>query len=101
MLQELWWRREVARPALDYAARATAPPVPVTAPPWPVYGVYGHANGYGMAGSGPVTGAGHGVGLGLGHGVGAGYGYGYGYGYGAAGYGHQAGPYPAYNPYQP
>ncbi|MFJ1972870.1 PrsW family intramembrane metalloprotease [Streptomyces sp. NPDC087903] len=97
LLQELWWRREVARPALDYAARATAPPVPVTAPPWPVYGVYGNANGYGMAGSGPGTGAAHGVGLG--HGIGAGYGA--GYGYGAAGYGHPAGPYPAYNPYQP
>ena len=41
LLQELWWRREVARPALDYAARATAPPVPVVAPPWASYGVYG------------------------------------------------------------
>ncbi|MFF4062230.1 PrsW family glutamic-type intramembrane protease [Streptomyces sp. NPDC001668] len=42
LLHELWRRREVARPALDHAARATAPPVPVTAPPWPVYGVYGY-----------------------------------------------------------
>lgn len=42
LLGELWRRREVARPALDHAARITAPPVPVTAPPWPVYGVYGY-----------------------------------------------------------
>jgi RsiW-degrading membrane proteinase PrsW (M82 family) len=45
LLQELWRRREVARPALDHAARATAPPVAVVAPPWPVYGAYGY--GYG------------------------------------------------------
>ncbi|MFD9000825.1 PrsW family intramembrane metalloprotease [Streptomyces sp. NPDC059582] len=43
LLHELWRRREVARPALDYAARATAPPVPVMMPvpppaAWPVYG---------------------------------------------------------------
>ena len=56
LLGELWRRREVARPALDHAARITAPPVPVTPPPWPVYGVYG--------------------------------------------YGYQAAPYPAYNPYR-
>lgn len=42
LLQELWRRREVARPALDHAARATAPPVPVVAAPWPMYGAYGH-----------------------------------------------------------
>lgn len=42
LLHELWRRREVARPALDHAARATAPPVAVVAPPWPVYGVYGY-----------------------------------------------------------
>jgi RsiW-degrading membrane proteinase PrsW (M82 family) len=42
LLSELWHRREVARPALDYAARSTAPPVPVLAPPWPVYGAYGY-----------------------------------------------------------
>lgn len=42
LLHELWRRRDVARPALDHAARMTAPPVPVTAPPWPVYGVYGY-----------------------------------------------------------
>ncbi|WP_435847766.1 PrsW family intramembrane metalloprotease [Streptomyces fumanus] len=41
LLLELWHRRALARPALDHAARATAPPVPVTAPPWPVYGGYG------------------------------------------------------------
>ncbi|GJF26914.1 PrsW family intramembrane metalloprotease [Streptomyces sp. HO565] len=38
LLTELWRRRETARPALDHAARATAPPVPVAVPPWPVYG---------------------------------------------------------------
>ncbi|PNG19010.1 PrsW family intramembrane metalloprotease [Streptomyces cahuitamycinicus] len=42
LLGQLWRRREVARPALDHAARITAPPVPVSAPPWPVYGVYGY-----------------------------------------------------------
>ncbi|MGW1539281.1 PrsW family intramembrane metalloprotease [Streptomyces sp. NPDC002309] len=42
LLQELWNRREIAGPALEYAARATAPPMPVPMPPvhgWaPVYG---------------------------------------------------------------
>ncbi|GAA2295750.1 PrsW family intramembrane metalloprotease [Streptomyces hawaiiensis] len=47
LLGELWRRREVSRPALDHAARITAPPVPVVAPPWPVHGVYGHGYGYG------------------------------------------------------
>ncbi|MEV0912408.1 PrsW family intramembrane metalloprotease [Streptomyces hokutonensis] len=42
LLHELWQRREVARPALEYAARRIAPPVPVVVPPWPVYGVYGN-----------------------------------------------------------
>jgi RsiW-degrading membrane proteinase PrsW (M82 family) len=42
LLRELWHRREVARPALDHAARATAPPVPVVAAPWPMYGVHGY-----------------------------------------------------------
>lgn len=42
LLRELWRRREVARPALDHAARVTAPPVPVVPPPWPVHGVYGN-----------------------------------------------------------
>lgn len=42
LLHELWLRRELARPALDYAARMTAPPAPVAAPPWPVYGAYGY-----------------------------------------------------------
>ncbi|MER8005466.1 MULTISPECIES: PrsW family intramembrane metalloprotease [unclassified Streptomyces] len=45
LLAELWNRREIAGPALGYAARATAPPVPVMAPPWPMpgtYGAYGH-----------------------------------------------------------
>ncbi|MFE1249683.1 PrsW family intramembrane metalloprotease [Streptomyces sp. NPDC058735] len=44
LLHELWRRREVARPALDHAARVTAPPVPVPAPPWPVPGVYGYGH---------------------------------------------------------
>ncbi|MEU3890573.1 PrsW family intramembrane metalloprotease [Streptomyces sp. NPDC029041] len=44
LLGELWRRREVSRPALDHAARITAPPVPVVAPPWPVYGVYGYGH---------------------------------------------------------
>ncbi|MGW5665387.1 PrsW family intramembrane metalloprotease [Streptomyces sp. NPDC003758] len=35
LLTELWARREVARPALAYAARATAPVAP---PVWPGYG---------------------------------------------------------------
>ncbi|MFF7447786.1 MULTISPECIES: PrsW family glutamic-type intramembrane protease [unclassified Streptomyces] len=40
LLHELWVRREVARPALDHAARMTAPPVPAPVPPaqWPVHG---------------------------------------------------------------
>jgi hypothetical protein len=45
LLNELWRRKDVARPALDHAARMTAPPVPVAPPPWPVYGVYGHPAG--------------------------------------------------------
>ncbi|MFD3731409.1 PrsW family intramembrane metalloprotease [Streptomyces sp. NPDC058632] len=36
LLREMWHRRSTARPALEYAARATAPP----APPWPVHGPY-------------------------------------------------------------
>ncbi|MFG2135007.1 PrsW family intramembrane metalloprotease [Streptomyces sp. NPDC048751] len=47
LLRELWGRRDVARPALDHAARVTAPPVPVVAPPWPVHGVYGYGYGQG------------------------------------------------------
>ncbi|MFI8188285.1 PrsW family intramembrane metalloprotease [Streptomyces sp. NPDC085946] len=42
LLRELWSRRDAARPALDHAARATAPVVPATVPPWPVHGGYGH-----------------------------------------------------------
>ncbi|WP_307825216.1 PrsW family intramembrane metalloprotease [Streptomyces sp. M2CJ-2] len=44
LLRELWRRRDAARPALEHAARATAPPVP----PWPVHGAYGV---YGMHGA--------------------------------------------------
>ncbi|WP_409471108.1 PrsW family intramembrane metalloprotease [Streptomyces sp. HC307] len=40
LLWELWRRREVARPALEYAARVTAPPVPVAVPPWPMTAPY-------------------------------------------------------------
>ncbi|MEU7060196.1 PrsW family intramembrane metalloprotease [Streptomyces sp. NPDC046197] len=79
LLHELWRRREVARPALDHAARMTARPVPVAAPPWPVYGAYG---AYGQP-----PGSGHGV-------------YGaQGQAPGQAPYG-AAVPYPAYNPYR-
>ncbi|MFJ5260458.1 PrsW family intramembrane metalloprotease [Streptomyces sp. NPDC088387] len=56
LLNELWRRRDIARPALDHAARATAPPVPVITPwPLPTYGGhsgYGVHSGYG--GYGPV-----------------------------------------------
>ncbi|MFF7051128.1 PrsW family glutamic-type intramembrane protease [Streptomyces griseorubiginosus] len=45
LLQELWRRRDAARPALDHAARVTAPPV--AAPPWPGYGGYGVYGVYG------------------------------------------------------
>ncbi|GGV75769.1 protease PrsW [Streptomyces griseoloalbus] len=41
LLLELWHRRGAARPALDHAARVTAPAVPVAAAPWPVPGMYG------------------------------------------------------------
>lgn len=63
LLLELWHRRAPARPALEHAARATAPPVPLTAAPWAVYGGhaghagYGHGYGYGhpYAGHAPHT----------------------------------------------
>ncbi|WP_328770579.1 PrsW family intramembrane metalloprotease [Streptomyces sp. NBC_00286] len=46
LLHELWARRELARPALAYAARATAPPP--APPPWPTYGnTYGNSYGQG------------------------------------------------------
>ncbi|MFI6209451.1 PrsW family intramembrane metalloprotease [Streptomyces sp. NPDC051041] len=57
LLAELWRRRDVARPALDHAARATAPPVRGAAPPWPTYG-YGYGYGhpaYPYAGSRPYN----------------------------------------------
>ncbi|MGW2834919.1 PrsW family intramembrane metalloprotease [Streptomyces sp. NPDC001286] len=50
LLAELWNRREIAGPALGYAARATAPPVPVMAPPWPMPGAYGAHGAYGYPG---------------------------------------------------
>ncbi|MGN3958155.1 PrsW family intramembrane metalloprotease [Streptomyces sp. WAC8370] len=43
LLDALWHLRGVARPALEYAARATAPPAPRPVPPW----AYGHGYGYG------------------------------------------------------
>ncbi|MFB6555081.1 PrsW family intramembrane metalloprotease [Streptomyces sp. NPDC056405] len=56
LLDALWHRREVARPALDYAARATAPPVPVAARTWPhPYGAaYGSAYGPGHPAAAPT-----------------------------------------------
>ncbi|MET9392054.1 PrsW family intramembrane metalloprotease [Streptomyces sp. NPDC006624] len=56
LLNELWRRREAARPALDHAARVTAPPVPVAAPPWPVHGMHGM---YGAHGAHGMHGHGH------------------------------------------
>ncbi|MER7965449.1 PrsW family intramembrane metalloprotease [Streptomyces ardesiacus] len=50
LLDALWHLRGVARPALEYAARATAPPAPRPVPPW----AYGHGHGYGY-GHGHVT----------------------------------------------
>ncbi|MFH8976352.1 PrsW family intramembrane metalloprotease [Streptomyces sp. NPDC017890] len=42
LLDALWHRRGVARPALDHSARATAPPVPVAVQPWAYsHGPYG------------------------------------------------------------
>ncbi|MFK4146275.1 PrsW family intramembrane metalloprotease [Streptomyces sp. NPDC004065] len=41
LLNELWRRRETARPALEHAARLTAPPVRMVPPPWPAHGPYG------------------------------------------------------------
>lgn len=60
LLRELWRRRDVARPALDHAARATAPAVSVTSAPWGAHGGYGY--GYELG-----YGAGFGCGYGHGH----------------------------------
>ncbi|WP_330458633.1 PrsW family intramembrane metalloprotease [Streptomyces sp. NBC_00820] len=77
LLEALWERREAARPALEYAARMTAPRT--AAPLWPAYGA-------------PVP---------YGYGYGYGYQQGQGYGYGPSrGYGGPAAPSPAYNPYR-
>ncbi|CAL9497001.1 hypothetical protein SUDANB108_03367 [Streptomyces sp. enrichment culture] len=84
LLAELWHRREAARPALDHAARLTAPPVRVTAPPWPVPGAYGHGPAHAQA---PA----HGHRAGQAHQPGHGHGH---------GYAPQPTPYPAYNPYR-
>ncbi|MER6920583.1 PrsW family intramembrane metalloprotease, partial [Streptomyces spiralis] len=99
LLHEMWRRREVAQPALDYAARMTAPPVRVVAPPWPVYGVYGQSQRYAQHGA---YGQPNGPGL-YGPGVhtpglpGAGS-AGPGHGTGAPG---PAAPHPGYGPYNP
>ncbi|MFC9547072.1 PrsW family intramembrane metalloprotease [Streptomyces sp. NPDC056956] len=74
LLEELWRRREWARPALEHAARITAPVFRVTAPP---PGTHGHAP--------PV-----------GHGYGFGYGGGYGHPYVLPV--HPAAPHPGYAP---
>ncbi len=71
LLDELWNRREAARPALEYAARASVPAPVYWAPQLPV--AYGPAYGYPAA---PMPTA-----------------------YGPA-YGYPAGPYPADNPYR-
>ena len=66
LLRELWHRRAVARPALEYAARATAPPPPVLV--WhPGAAAYGHipAQGHGYA-YGPAYPQGHGYEYGYG-----------------------------------
>ncbi|WP_333744717.1 PrsW family intramembrane metalloprotease [Streptomyces ardesiacus] len=49
LLDALWHLRGVARPALEYAARATAPPAPRPVPLW----AYGHGYGYGPVTYGP------------------------------------------------
>ncbi|PBC63020.1 hypothetical protein BKI49_17450 [Streptomyces sp. Tue6028] len=76
LLDELWRRREIARPALAYAARVVAPRIP--APPWPAhtggYG-YGYAWAYGQPADQPQ-------------------GQPHGNPYGPVA------PYPAYNPYR-
>ncbi|OIJ92085.1 PrsW family intramembrane metalloprotease [Streptomyces colonosanans] len=84
LLSGLWARREVARPALAYAARTALPRM---APPvWPGYG---HIPVYGAPPYGPTAygQAGHGQ---AGHGQA---------GYGPSTHGPTA-PYPGYNPYR-
>ncbi|MFF1446031.1 PrsW family intramembrane metalloprotease [Streptomyces sp. NPDC058295] len=120
LLNELWRRTDVARPALDHAARMTAPPVRVAAPPWPVYGAYGYGQGP-AHGQDQAQGQGHGAGFGhptapvYGSPAAPSYGYGYGYGSGypaahvpgpghgpthGPGPGYPAGPYPAPHPHR-
>lgn len=57
LLLELWNRRSAARPALDHAARLTAPPVPVTPAAWPAYGTHGVHGMYGGHGAHGAYGA--------------------------------------------
>ncbi|MEU6403991.1 PrsW family intramembrane metalloprotease [Streptomyces sp. NPDC046985] len=51
LLHELWRRRAVARPALEHAARMTAPPVRFAASPWAGYGAPGAWGGQGGHGA--------------------------------------------------
>ena len=80
LLNELWRRKDVARPALEHAARMTAP--------WTAPGGYGHPAWHGQ---GQANVHGHVHGQGPAYTPGPAYGYGYGY---------PAGPHPVRNPYQ-
>ncbi|WP_079142602.1 PrsW family intramembrane metalloprotease [Streptomyces sp. LUP30] len=112
LLNELWRRKDVARPALDHAARVTAPPVRVVPPPWPVYGAYGYGPGHGPLqpyGQAPDPGYGYGYGYppgpAYGGPAGAAPGHptdhgGSGYPTGQGGPGHPAGPRPHPYPYR-
>ncbi|MET9777416.1 PrsW family intramembrane metalloprotease [Streptomyces sp. NPDC006367] len=48
LLDGLWHRREAARPALEHAARVTAPPVRMPVPHRPPYGFHGAPVTYGL-----------------------------------------------------
>ncbi|MFJ3235037.1 PrsW family intramembrane metalloprotease [Streptomyces sp. NPDC086787] len=50
LLAELWKLRHVARPAMEYAARASAPVRMPVAVPWPSYGTQGVQGMYGAPG---------------------------------------------------
>ncbi|CAL9493008.1 PrsW family intramembrane metalloprotease [Streptomyces sp. enrichment culture] len=92
LLGEVWRRREWARPALEHAARITAPLFAITAAPPGVLPGHGHGPGAGQAPD-------HGRHPGPGPEYGYGYGYGWAYAYepGYARAPHPAGrPHPAY-----
>ncbi len=88
LLQELWRRREVARPALDHAARVTGPAWPAYGYAPPVHWQTAHGQTYG-----PMYGQPPGQTYGQPSGQMYGQTYGQGYGYASV-------PYPGYNPYQ-